>query len=90
MHLAVAIVTDTSTDSKKGSKGTILHTNISPKQKTAAMKFFAKSFQDLSERLKETSVHRLKNLYQEYLKVMGDVPSKKVYWKKWLSTDGRK
>ena len=44
---------------------------------TTAMKFFAKKYPELLKQLNETSVHRLKNLYQEYLQVKGDVPSEK-------------
>ena len=85
----VADIINTSADSKKGSRGP--YQKLTSAQKllvarkaaeygtTTAMKFFAKKYPQLSKRLKETSVRRLKNLYQEYLPVQGDVPSKKEF-----------
>ena len=81
----VADVMDASVDSKKGSRGP--YQTLTSAQKilvarraaeygtTAAMKFFAKKYPELPKWLKETSVRRLKNLYQEYLRINGDVPN---------------
>ena len=84
-----ADVIDASVDSKKGSRGSyqiltwaqklLVARRAAEYGTTAAMKFFAKKYPELSNRLKETSVRRLKNLYQDYLRVKGDTPSEKDF-----------
>ena len=85
----VADVMDASVDSKKGSRGP--YQTLTSAQKllvarraaeygtTAAMKFFAKKYPELPKRLKETSVRRLKNLYQEYLRIKLSVHKYRTY-----------
>ena len=80
---------DASVDSKKGSRGP--YQTLTSAQKllvarraaeygtTAAMKFFAKKYPELPKRLKETSVRRLKNLYQEYLRIKLSVHKYRTY-----------
>ena len=85
----VADVMDASVGSKKGSRGP--YQTLTSAQKllvarraaeygtTAAMKFFAKKYPELPKRLKKTSVRRLKNLYQEYLRIKLSVHKYRTY-----------
>ena len=80
---------DASVDSKKGSRGP--YQTLTSAQKllvarraaeygtTATMKFFAKKYPELPKWLKETSVRRLKNLYQEYLRIKLSVHKYRTY-----------
>ena len=83
----VADVIDASVNSKKGSRGSyqiltwaqklLVARRAAKYGTTAAMKFFAKKYPELSNRLKGTTVRRLKNLYQDSRK--GDTPSEKDF-----------